>query len=135
MREIKFRGKEKNTGIWCYGDLIRTTKTATIVAPNAPQGTAANYTKIRLDDTCMVDPKTVGQYTGLKDKNGKEIYEGDILRYSYSRDTTGTDIITDEYPVEWYQSKQGAGFDLPFIESAEVVGNIYEAVRPSTLPQ
>lgn len=69
-REIKFRGKDFLKEEWVYGDLV---KTKNFVAIKKTNGDYFHPTQ--------VSPNTVGQYTGLKDKDGREIYEGDILQY------------------------------------------------------
>lgn len=69
MREIKFRGKRLDNGEWIEGDLLRMNGHWFIFPDPAPGGI----------DKYEVDPATVGEFTGLKDKNGKEIYEGDIM--------------------------------------------------------
>lgn len=67
MREIKFRGKTKE-GEWHYGDLFRGMDNEAYIHIVDDYG-----------QNVEVLPGTIGQYTGLKDANGKEIYEGDIL--------------------------------------------------------
>ena len=68
MREIKFRGRRRN-GEWMYGALIP----AELSWWGVPSIADKNF-------RYEVDPETIGQYTGYKDVEGKEIYEGDILK-------------------------------------------------------
>lgn len=80
MREIKFRGKRLDNTAWVYGDLRQENSGRVIIMTNLStwkdNGDVIDPYGERID----VKPDTVGQYTGLKDRNGKDVWEGDLLR-------------------------------------------------------
>jgi len=138
MREIKFRAKaiedfethiegiEKGDWVYGYYYFDRADMCGIIVTELQEEsgGVGSGIMQCHI----KVDYKTVGQFTGLLDKNGKEIYEGDIVQTWYSDKVKGG-IAVIKYLGRSFcmsQNKDDDEMDCPWFFIFEVIGNIYE---------
>ena len=136
MREIKFRGKRIDNGEWVYGSLM------TGGTPNISWCNPIAHKEYELDCADVVQ-ETVGQYTGLQDRNGVDIYEWDVLKITFDQSYVDKPFYIG---VVTYRADNGyPAFDLepwidcdmnalswlksesdPSVVSYEVIGNRFD---------
>ena len=120
MREILFKGKRVDNGEWVYG-LLTCRNYIDVFTQKVCYDGEEELTYCTVEH-CQLDAHTVGQYTGLTDKNGKKIFEGDIVESPH-----GTQGV-----VEWQNAEcaflVNIGDDWQTMDDCpyEVVGNIYD---------
>ena len=121
MREILFRGRSLITDDWVYGAYVRFRN----VEGNVYDGIIEEYDGENLmSEIYSVNPKTVGQFTGIYDYNGKRIFEGDIIRGAYLNDDVVEYCHNGFFGV--HKAKNGASICDVLTDNCTVVGNIYE---------
>lgn len=134
MREIIFRGKNDDFGEWVEGSLFHD--------PDLEQYLIFGFdyyngvTGLERDEFCYhIIPSTVGQYTGFKDKNGKKIFDGHIIRNLKTKETAVVQWFPEHSAfMVWCKSSNEVGFLYECTKSnIEVIGNIYD--NPELLEQ
>ncbi|MBC1962708.1 hypothetical protein HCJ24_14140 [Listeria welshimeri] len=128
MREIEFRGKaihpnslEQIVGSWAYGGIFENK----IITRNLDMNSHYHGFISEIE----IDLKTIGQYTGLKDKNGKKIFEGDIVNCKFFDRMVGDiagviNFIDCVWAVSDFKNKRL--YQLIDVDNIEIIGNIHE---------
>lgn len=112
-REILFRGQRLDDDEWAYGDLLHLPNGDVVILSDK------GYTKVK--------PETVGQFTGLTDKNGNKIFGGNIvkclsLEYGY----VNKEVYYAEDRARFVLGSLGSDYDFEEYINVEVIGNIYD---------
>ena len=130
MREILFRGKRIDNGKWAFG--LPTTRRPDVQEVDAIDtgDYFDNEFGVLVRQIEKVDPETIGQYTGLEDKNCVGIFEGDILRYIKNNrdiDRVPFKVIWDNEYARWaWQDKTKDSLYPSITTNCEILGNVFD---------
>ena len=123
-REILFRGKRVDNGEWIYGYLIFSEDYIFDYSERIDIPYVIPIDNFNLKDyrEYRVDENTIGQYTGLKDKNGNKIFEGDMLKSYYDK----PGIVKWNNEIGAFQVKGIPSQTMKRCYQMEVIGNIFD---------
>ena len=124
MRNIKFKAKNITTGDWVYGDLQQWSNGQVYIATPNENWTDDGFQSIDYLKVVEVDPESCCQFTGLYDKNGKEIYESDIVKVDYEYFLKP--ILNHKIGYIAYL-QQSCGFVVVYEKDDEQIGHRYIA--------
>ncbi|EDO0269507.1 hypothetical protein RRL71_002628 [Listeria monocytogenes] len=124
MREIEFRGKRIDNREWIYGNLMQFEDSATFIFADERKGASTlTYAHFIINNMHAIDEKTIGQYAGLKDKNGKKIFEGDVGWDEHNECYGVVKFEEGKFLYVW----ENIAEDLwEVADSIEIYGNIHE---------
>lgn len=135
MRTIKFRGKRKDNGEWIFGHLCDYMRGQSFcIMPDSyfattdfgeedDNGDVVLQTGMAIGEWFTVIPETIGQFTGLLDKNGKEIYDGDIIKAPHDFGPGG---FADRIFCVHFHLQLGYQWNYWLMDKAELIGNKHD---------
>lgn len=118
MRESKFRGFNRKNGVWLYGFYLQN-RGAHFVCPD-------EFADGKSWDDYEIDPETRGEYTGQKDKNGQEIYEGDVVATEMNGCRYVQEVVWSDVTNGFSFRGHGCGPMFHKPSCMEVIGNIHD---------